>query len=308
MDHLQNLRTFMAVSRVSGFSEAARQLHVSPSVVVKRVAQLEHAVGAKLFNRTTRVVQLTPAGEQLQRRASAVIDDMDALMRVLRADESALDGVIRLMAPTTLTVTVLGPLINEFMQRHPQIGVEVTLSDRTLNPLETGHDVAITGRAASFPGVVATALCPTSRVACAAPDYLEREGTIHSPQALFEHACIVFRPAGTVWRFRGPKGFLLVDVRPRLVVDDHLSARDAALRGLGVALLPGYVARQALALQQLVEVLDGYALQDEWFTAHTPARAGRQARVIALLDWLASRLEKACVQWPGEPLRSGTVD
>jgi DNA-binding transcriptional LysR family regulator len=299
MDHLQNLRTFMAVCRVSGFSEAARQLHVSPSVVVKRVAQLEHAVGAKLFNRTTRVVQLTPAGEQLQRRATAVIDDMDALMRALRADESALDGVIRLTAPTTLTVTVLGPLINEFMQRHPHIGVEVTLSDRTLNPLESGHDLAITGRAASFPGVVATALCPTARVACAAPAYLKRHGTPKSPQALFEHACIVFRPAGTDWRFRGSKGPVPVEVRPRLVVDDHMSARDAALRGLGVALLPGYVARRALADQQLVEVLSGYALQDEWFTAHTPARAGRQARVVTLLGWLASRLETACHQWSG---------
>jgi DNA-binding transcriptional LysR family regulator len=299
VDHLQNLRTFLAVSRANGFTQAARQLHVSPSVVVKRVAQLEHATGARLFNRTTRVVALTAAGEQLQRRAAGVLAEVDALMQSLQADPSGLEGPIRLMAPTTLTIAVLGPLINAFTQIHPGIAVEMTLADRTLNPLESGHDIAISGRAATYPDVKSVALCPTGRVACASPAYLRRHAAPSSPQALHAHACIVFRPVGRVWRFRGPKGALPVEVQARLVVDDHLTARDAALRGLGVALLPGYVARGALRAGRLREVLSDYPLQEEWFTAHVPARLSRLARMEALLEWLAARLGPACDGWSG---------
>lgn len=301
MDSLLNLRTFLAVCRAGGFADASRRLHVSPSVVAKRIAQLERTVGAQLFARTTRVVNLTPAGERFQRRAATAVAEFEAVLVSLEQDDTVLEGSIRLMAPTTLTTTVLGPLLNEFMVRHPGIRIEVTLSDRTINPLESGHDMAISGRAATFTDVQAVPLCPTQRLACAAPSYLAAFGTPQLPSELDEHACIVFRPVGSAWRFEGPKGPTLITVQPRMVVEDHASACDAARRGLGIALLPLYVARADLRSGQLQEALPAYRLQGEWFSLQVPKRLKALARVDALIQWLVERLGPACNRW-GESL------
>ncbi len=297
MDSLLNLRTFLAACRNHSFSEASRQLHVVPSVVAKRIAQLEKTVGARLFERTTRRVVLTPAGERLQQRAAAVVADFDAVLDGFRRDDAGVEGHIALVAPTTLTLTVLGPLLNRFLLQHPRITLEMSVSDRTTNPLESGQHIAISGRTASYADVVAVPLYPTQRVACASPHYVERHGPPAHPRELDRHACIVFRGAGASWRFRGWRGPALVDVRARLLVEDHLTALDAARRGLGVAVLPGYVARAALSRGELVALLPNFVVHEEWFTAQVPERLLPIARVRTLVDWVAEQLGPACEAW-----------
>lgn len=293
MDLLTNLRTFLAVSRSGGFSDAARQLHVVPSVVAKRVAQLERTVQARLFERSTRSVTLTEAGQQLQARAAALVADLDDVVDAVRRDEGELEGHIRLMAPTTLTFYRLGAILDAFLAAHERITLEVALVDRSINPAEEGYDLAISGRSASYEGVLDLPLCPVRPTLCAAPAYLARRGMPAHPRELGTHDCLVFKPGGGLWVFQSPRGIVQVEVTGRLLADDNHTLLLAATRGRGIALLPGYICAPALSAGELRTVLDAYPLQDAWFKAYVPRRRHGLTRVRALLQWLGTHLDES---------------
>lgn len=290
MDTLTNLRTFVTVTRVNGFSEAARQLNVVPSVVAKRIAQLEQTMKARLFERSTRVVELTEAGRRLQARAAALVSDLDNVMADVQPDEVGLAGHIRVMAPTTFGMVRLAPLLDAFLGMHERVSLDVTLADRSTNPIEAGFDLAISGRLASYDGVVDVPLCPVRPTLCASADYLMRRGIPEHPRELATHECLVFRPLGGLWAFQTPRGLIHVEARGRLVAEDNHTLLVACLHGRGIALLPGYVCQPALAGGQLTEVLPGFPLQDAWFKAFVPRRSHRQPKVQALLAHLLAGL------------------
>jgi len=149
MDTLANMRAFLAVARYGSFSEAARQLHLVPSVAAKRVSQLEHTVGSKLFERSTRKVALTEAGQQFQVRARGLIADLDDTLGGLKRAGDRLEGRILMMVPTTLNTLVLSGALSGFLRAHEHINMELALVDRSVNPAEEGFDLAISGHAAS---------------------------------------------------------------------------------------------------------------------------------------------------------------
>lgn len=298
MDVLGNLKTFLAVASYGGFSEAARKLHVVPSVVAKRIAQLEKTMGSRLFERSTRSVVLTEAGEQLQARAAVLMADFDELVNTVQRDDSKLEGHIRVMAPTTLTMVYLGQVINAFLERHERITMELALVDASMNPQERGFDMAISGRTASYEGVLDVPLCPVSPMLFAAPAYVAAHGEPAHPRELADHRCLVFAPTGVNWQFQSSRGAISVEVKPRLLADDNRTLLDAAVRGMGVVALPSYVARDALAAGQLQPLLRKFPLQETWFRAYIPRRSHKLARVQALVEWLASHLEGFMVTEP----------
>lgn len=291
MDVVTNLRTFVTVARTGGFSPAARQLHVVPSVVAKRIAQLEQTMKARLFERSTRVVELTEAGRRLQARAANLVSELDEVVQSVRRDEGALEGHLRVMAPTTLTLLRLGPMFDAFMAQHPRLTLEIALVDRSINPVEEGFDLAISGRSASYDGVLDIPLCPVNPRLCAAPTYLAKRGSPSHPRDLSTHDCLVFRPAGGAWVFQSPRGLVHVDVAGRITADDNHTLLGCAIMGRGVAILPHYVCGKALGEGSLVEVLPAFPPQDAWFKAYVPRRRHRVAHVRALLDWLSSQME-----------------
>jgi DNA-binding transcriptional LysR family regulator len=290
MDITTHLKTFVVVANCKGFSEAARQLEVVPSVVAKRIAQLEEHVGARLFERTTRTISLTEAGEKLQAGAAVVVSSFDSLIESVGRDESKLEGHIRVMAPTTLTMMYLSDVFNAFLQQHDRITMEIALVDHSANPAEQGFDLAISGRSSSYDGVVDIPLCPVHLIVCASPVYLQNHGTPVHPRDLTEHACLVFKPSGSNWQFQSARGVINVDVRPRLIADDNRTLLGAAVDGLGIASLPAYVARQPLADGALQALLEKFPPQETWFKAYVPKRRQRVARIAALISWLSAHL------------------
>lgn len=302
MDTTTHIRTFVEVVRCAGFSEAARQLGVVPSVVAKRIAQLEQELHAKLFERTTRRVTLTEAGERLHARAAGVVAEFEELLQAVRRDEGKPEGHLRVAAPTTLTMEQLGEVFCAFLRVHPRITMELVLVDRSTNPAEAGFDLAISGRAASYEAVVDVPLCPVQPLLCAAPAYLkDHEAPLH-PRDLADHACLVFSPTGTAWAFQSSRGTVSVDVRPRLLADDNRTLLRAALGGLGVALLPRYIAGAALASEALVPLLPKFAPQENWFKAYVPRRKMGVARVKALLEFLQKNwVDVSAMQPPVTP-------
>lgn len=290
MDTLGNLRTFLAVANYGGFSEAARRLHVVPSVVAKRIDQLEKAMGTRLFERSTRSVVITEAGQQLRAKASGLLADFDTLVGAVKHDDQKLEGHIRVMAPTTLTMMHLGRVINAFMARHDRITVELSLVDLSSNPEESGYDLAISGRTASYEGVIDVPLCSTHPQLVAAPSYLRARGTPTHPRELAEHTCLVFAPSGQRWNFQSTRGVLSVEVTPKLTADDNVTLLHAAVDGMGIAILPRYIAETAIRKKELTVLLPTFPLQDTWFRAYVPKRRMRLARLQALVDWLVRDL------------------
>ncbi|HWP11974.1 MAG TPA: LysR family transcriptional regulator [Ramlibacter sp.] len=291
MDVLKNLKTFVAVARAGGFSEAGRQLHVVPSVVAKRIAQLEYTVQAKLFERSTRVVALTEAGQKLMTRAAILLSDVDDLVVDLRRDTARLEGHIRVMAPTTLTRRRLGPILERFLADHERITLEIALVDASANPLEKGFDIAVSGHSASYEGVLDIPLCPVAPHLCASPSYLERRGYPSHPRELAQHECLVFKLANGTWIFQSDRGLVRVEATPRLVADDNFTLMQFAKAGLGIAILPAYVCAGALQSGELVSILKEFPPQDAWFKAFVPRRKHALARVQALLQALTAGLK-----------------
>lgn len=291
MDNFTNLKTFMAVAQHHSFAQAARQLHVVPSVVAKRIAQLEKSIGTRLFERTTRSVKLTESGERLKSKASPVLTAFDGLLTDVHRDDTQPEGHIRIMAPTTLTTLYLGSLFTEFLKHHDRITLEVALGDRSINPTEDAFDMVISGRVANYEGVEQIPLAPIDYVVCAAPGYLKKYATPQQPSDLLEHACLVFEPMGKSWIFQSQRGTIHIDVTPRLVADDNNTLLSAALKGLGIAMLPNYIAHPHLAAKKLIPLLTGYPTQHAWFKAFIPKRKAKLKRLIALKEWLIQEMK-----------------
>ena len=286
MDIVTHVQTFVAVVRYGNFSEAARHLGVVPSVIAKRVSQLETELNTKLFERTTRRVTVTEQGEKLYARATNVVAEFEELVRSVERDEGKPEGHLKVMAPTTLTMTELGQVFCGFLQKNPGITLELTLEDRSTNPSEGGFDMAISGRAASYEGVVDVPLRPVKPLLCASPSYLRAHAPINHPRDLADCACLVFSATGRNWTFQSSRGTLSIDVHPRLLADDNHTLLQAAAAGLGVALLPYYIASEAIAAGELEILLPDYAPQENWFKAYVPRRRMGVQRVKALLTYL----------------------
>jgi DNA-binding transcriptional LysR family regulator len=294
MDMLANMRAFLTVARYGSFSEAARQLNVVPSVAAKRVSQLEHAVGTRLFERSTRKVSLTEAGERFLGRARNLIADFDDTLTGVRRAGDRLEGRILMMVPTTLHVLVLSDALSTFLRGHEHITLELALVNRSVNPAEEGFDLAISGHtASSYEGVLDVPLHPFEQVLCASPGYLQRRGTPEHPRDLEDHDGLFFKPLGTAWHFDSEQGQISVDVRARLVADDNLTLRAAALSGNGIAVLPRYVCGEEIRSGQLVELLRPYPVPRSWFRAHVTQHRAHVARIAKLLEWLKGALAKA---------------
>lgn len=292
MDTVTNIRTFLAVVQFSGFSEAARNMHVVPSVVAKRIAQLEQAMGARLFERSTRSVTLTEAGQRLHLRAIPLVHGFDDLATAVHRDESRLEGHLRLMLPTTLTLLYLGDILTKFMADHDRITLEIALADRSINPMEQAFDVIVSGRTAHYEGVSQIPLAPIGYMLCASPEYLRTSETIEHPSDLLGHRCLVFQPVGKTWTFTSSLGPVQVDVPPTLVAEDAHTLLLASQQGLGVAILPGYLARPAMSRRELTAVLPEYMVAEAWYKAYVPKRLERLARVQRLCQALKDALEQ----------------
>lgn len=291
MDTLSNLKAFVATAETGSFSAAARQAGLVPSVISKRVEQLEWRIRAPLFTRTTRKLTLTDVGERYLPVVRTLIRQVDDALAGMAQASGALEGHIRIKIPTTLGVLHLSQLLNRFLAGQPMISLDIVLADRSVNPLEEGFDLAIGARPESYGQVLDVPLCPIRRRLCAAPAYLARRGAPVVPAELIEHDCLVFATSGTRWEFQGPQGLVGVDVRPKLKSNDGMALCQATLDGMGVSVLADYLVSPALASGELVELMADHRLPDLWLKALVPANRIELPRIRSLLQWLTLQLQ-----------------
>lgn len=288
MDTLVNVKTFVMAARLGGFAAAARALSVAPSVVSKRIGQLEHEFKVTLFHRSTRNLRLTVDGTRLLPRCQKLLGEFDDLRDVERVD--AVQGHLRIDAPGTVTSRILGPIFCDFLAKYPRVDMELRLIDRIENPLERGCDLAIGVRPSIFEEVHDVPLMPYPCATYAGRDYVQKHGAPEQPPDLARHSCLVSLLYGTVWHFYGESGDLAINVRPRLSVNDAIILREAVRRNLGIAVLPTALVKKDLQSGRLVPLLPDWRPPPLWLKALVPSRRGRKPSVQALLDFLRARL------------------
>ncbi|WP_210485036.1 LysR family transcriptional regulator [Microvirga antarctica] len=284
---LDALKAFVAITETGSISEAARRLRLSKSVVSERLAELERSLGTKLVHRTTRKLSLTEDGAAFRARASRIVQDVEDAVADLEERRGTLAGPLRLAAPVTFGRLHLGPALYPFLRQNPRIELTLDLDDRRVDVAASGYDAVVRHGPIVDSRLMAWTLAPSRRVLVASPDYLARHGTPRSTGELAGHLGIFYTNRGTAdWRLSGLDGVVNLSARVSLRVNNGDMMRDAAAAGLGIALLPLFIAGAALreSVLQIVDV--GATAEDEFiFIAHPDGRRP-SAKLRALADCL----------------------
>ena len=294
MDLFKAMDSFVRVARTGSFTVAAAQTGVSRAIVSKHIKDLEDYLGARLLYRTTRRIGLTEIGLQHFTFCVRTFDDLEREREYATAQQNEPRGEIRLMAPKSFGNQFLAPLVAEFVKRHEGIKVVMLLSDDSpagLNLIENGVDLAIRLSETSTLSMVGRRIGSLRLRLCATPSYLNAQGTPRRPIDLKRHDCVLhlkYFPEGD-WRFAKAGRATQIKVTGRFSANSSLAVRAAALRGLGIALLPDYCVDEDLADGSLVEILPDYRLPDHPIYALYPHQRLLTAKVRLLLDFLIER-------------------
>lgn len=262
MDRLTSIAVFVKAVDLGSFTAAAEALDMSPQLVGKHVKDIEQRLGVRLLNRTTRRQSLTDFGRTFCERARIILAEVEAAEGLAAETRAVPTGQLRINAPVSFGMKTLAPRLPEYMQAHPQVEVELTLSNRMVDLIDEGYDAVFRIGTLSDSGLIARALAPYELVACAAPSYLASRAPLQTPLDLTAHDCLCLSltELRTQWRFEGPDGPVSVPVSGPLVADHDDPLLRSALAGLGVLLQPREVVREALEDGRLVPVLPGYGV------------------------------------------------
>lgn len=288
MDKLSGMSVFASVVEARSFTGAARQLGMSKAAVSKQVSKLEERLGARLLNRTTRRLSLTEVGAAFYERAANIVAEAREAELAVSRLHAAPRGTLRLDAPVAFGVRHLAPLLPEFMRRYPELKVDITLNDRFVDLVEEGHDLAV--RIAHLPdsSLIVRKLADSRRVVCASPDYWARNGRPSKPADLATHNCFEYSYLATrgEWRFRGPEGPVSVRVQGTLSANNGDFSRVAAVGGLGVTLVPVFMACDDLRAGRLEPALEDFEMEPQGVHAVYPHNRHLSAKVRAFVDYL----------------------
>jgi len=284
---LDNLALFLTIIEKGSLSAAGRERGLSPATVSERLAALEAHYGVALLTRSTRSLSLTDAGRQLAEGARRLLAEADELESRLRDGQQKISGLVRLSAPVDLGQHCIVPLLDRFLAEHPQVSIDLDLTDGYIDLVGQGIDFAIRYGTLADSSLRARPLGDNHRVVCAAPDYLRRHGTPLHPDDLARHDCIVMRfgiHAERVWPFRLDGVAYPVSVRGRRVANNGEQVRRWALDGHGLCLKSLRDVRDDLYNGRLVEVLADFSAGQVALQIVYPPTRVQPRRVRALME------------------------
>jgi DNA-binding transcriptional LysR family regulator len=291
LDRFAALSVFVKVVEQGSFARAADKLGVSTSSVSRHVAELEAHLGVRLLNRTTRRLSLTDSGQAFVERAVQLLADLDEAEATVSAAAVEPRGTLRLTAPIAFGERYLAPAIAAFAARHPAVRFDVELSDRMVDLVDEGFDLAVRIGAPGATTLIARRLAAVQLVCCASPGYLARHGTPATPDDLAGHACLLYAYAARdAWRFTGPDGReRLAKVTGPLQSNNGGCNAALAMADAGIALEPDIIVHDAIREGRLVRLLPDHAPPASFIHAVYPSRRHLSAKVRAFVDFLAAR-------------------
>jgi len=302
MFKLEGAVSFVAVVEAGSISEAARRLNLSKSVVSERLADLEKALGANLLRRTTRRLTLTEDGALFLERAMRIKSEVDGASSDLAERRGSLAGPLRIAAPVTFGRLHLGPALYPFLAQHPELELTLDLDDRRVDAAADSYDAVVRHGPLENSRLVAWQLAPSRRLLVASPDYLARAGTPTNLDQLREHRGIFYVNRGVAdWRLLTAEGSEVVRSAVALRVNNGDMMRDAAEAGLGIALLPTFIAAEALGRGTLAAIhIGAHAAPESIYVAHPEGQ-----RVSARLRAFTECVRKAIGNPPYWDVESG---
>jgi DNA-binding transcriptional LysR family regulator len=284
------MAVFAKVVAAGSLSAAARELGLSPALISRRLAGLEARLGVRLVNRTTRSLRLTDEGASYYDTCTRVLAEIDEADAAVSAGRVEPQGALKVAMPASFGHQHLAPLIPEFASRYPKVQMALSLSDRNVNVIEEGFDLAIRIAHLEDSSLAARRLAPNRRVVCASPAYLERHGTPRTPQDLARHNCLTANDFVANWDYKDPDGKPgSVRVSGRYACDNWEVLREWALAGLGVALKSTWDVHRHLGDGSLVSVCPGYTFDsDVAIFAVYPHRRFLPAKTRVFIEFLAA--------------------
>lgn len=288
MDRFEEMRVFAAVADAGSFVGAAEALQISKTAASRLVNDLEARLGTRLLHRTTRKLSLTVEGEVFLARCKELLSGVEEAEAEVTAHADDAVGLLRVNVPVSFGLLHLAPLWPAFMQQHPRVELDVTLSDRIVDLVEEGYDLAV--RIAQLPSssLVSRKLATTRLVLCASPEYLRRQGAPSHPSEIARHTVFAYTllASGDQWSFDGPQGSATVKVRPRMRSNSGDTCCAAALQHQGIVQQPSFMVGHHLRSGALVEVLPAYRSLDLGIYAVYASRKHVAPKVRSLIDFL----------------------
>jgi DNA-binding transcriptional LysR family regulator len=283
---------FFSVVEANGFGAAARRLETTPASVSRRVKALEQRLGVRLLQRTTRKLNMTEAGERYYREGRRLLHELDDLEQALTDSARELHGELRIVAPMSFGQRRVAPLVARFAARHDQLRISLILEDRETDLIDEAADLAIRIGYPADSSLIARAIAPVPRHACASPDYLARWGCPQKPEDLLHHACLHYNliPEREEWTFHGEEGEQTLAIKGSFCSNNGDVLAEAAMQGLGITLLPNFIVDEGLADGRLVKVLEGYERAPLTLYALYPSRRHLPLKTRSFLDYLQEQL------------------
>ncbi len=309
MDATSDLRVFVRAVDLGSFSSAAKDLGLTPSAVSKLVSRLEDRLGARLLERSTRRLALTPEGEMFFARAKRIVGEIEEAEEEVTRMRGAPRGRLHINSGTAFGLHQLTPALADFLARYPEIDVELSITDRLVDLIEEHADIAVRSGHIPKGPFVQRKIADLQRVICAAPSYLARRGTPKTAADLKQHDCIVVAGAGlSRWPFETRVGIDVVDIRPRVVTDDAEAALRLAVEGAGITRLSEVIVGTALQRGELEMLLtDVHHVEPFPLAAIYPAGRQRLPRVAVFIEFLVERFGNAPWRVPAIPLPTAST-
>ena len=299
MDRFLEMQTFTAVVDAGSFVKAADTQNLSKAAVSRYVVDLETRLGVRLLHRTTRRLSLTEEGQVFYARSKALLAGLDEAEAEISSRSDLASGLLRISVPVTFGILHLAPLWGLFKAQHPKVTLDITLSDRVVDLLEDGYDLAIRIGTLESSSLVSRQLSSTRLVLCASPEYLAAHGAPEHPAELAQHAVIAYSywSGRDEWRFDGPQGRVAVSTQPCIRTNIGDTCRAAALAHQGVILQPTFLVGRDLVAGTLVELMPQYRAGELGIYAVYPTRQHVSAKVRRLIDFLAAQLAGRGPAW-----------
>ncbi|RUX04138.1 LysR family transcriptional regulator [Mesorhizobium sp. M8A.F.Ca.ET.059.01.1.1] len=285
---LEAAAAFVAVAESGSITEAARRMALSKSVISERLSELERGLGTKLLDRTTRKLSITETGRSFYERAKRIMQEVADASAEIAERRGELAGPLRIAAPTSFGILHLGPALYGFLAKHPRIELTLDLDDRFVSIVADGYDAILRhGPVVDDGPVIVRKLASSRRFLVAAPDYLETFGRPGTVEDLKRHKGIIYSIRGAAdWRFKVSRRLTTVRPQTTLRVNNGILMRDAALAGLGLALLPAYFIQAEIADGRLVSVDVGAEPEGASIYMAFPEDRRGSAKLRALTAWL----------------------
>jgi DNA-binding transcriptional LysR family regulator len=291
---LDDMRIFVATVDARNFTTAANRLSLSKQLVSRRVMALEESLGVRLLIRNTRKLAVTDLGQEFYERARRILGEVTDAEQAMSLRRASPHGLLRVSAPMSFGMVHLSPLVAMFLKQHGDVRFDMELSDRIVDVVGEGFDMAIRIGTLADSTLIAQKLAEVRMVACCSPQYLRRRGTPATPAELERHACLLYGHGGpATWEFVVDGAHKAVEVHGPLRANNGELIRDAAIAGLGIARLPDFIVAGGIRTGQLVEVLEPFLLHASALYAVYPQHRQSSTTIQAFTAFLREQLARS---------------